>query len=186
MISSVRAYRAWVGSLDAPACERFWQEARGVGTRLGIPLDASPATWPQLEAWFEEKLRPGGPIVVTPTARALAPAIIRPPLPHLPGLAVDLAGLPGLALVPPRVRADFGIEWTPSRERLARAFGTGLRSWVTVVPRAWRSMPRARAADRRVPDGRVGRVRSPGAGSVRPRSRRSSTSPRPRRAHVNA
>ena len=42
VISSVRAYRAWVGSLDAPACERFWQEARGVGTRRASRSTPAP------------------------------------------------------------------------------------------------------------------------------------------------
>ena len=150
VVTSVRAYEAWMGPIRAAERESFWQEARSVGVRLGIPLAQSPATWPALIAWFEEQLRPGGPIVVTPTARSLASAIIRPPLPLAPGWAVDVAVLPGLALVPDRIRQEFGVDWSATKAVLARALGLGVRAWVRVMPRAWRAMPPARAAERRV------------------------------------
>jgi uncharacterized protein (DUF2236 family) len=149
IVMSVRAYDAWVGPLGSADREGFWQEARVVGQRLGIPERLSPATWPELEAWFEAQLRPGGPIVVTPTARRLASDIVRPPIPMLPGPLVDLAALPGLALLPERVREDFGIPWSARRALLARLLWSGLRAWVTVTPRSWRAMPQARAAERR-------------------------------------
>lgn len=150
IVMSVRAYGRWVGPLSPEDREAFWQEARGVGQRLGIPLRHSPATWPELEAWFEAQLAPGGPIVVTSTARRLARDIIRPPLPWVPGPLVDLAALPGLALLPPHLRDGFGVPWSVSRGALAHALGLGIRAWVTLMPPAWRAMPQARAAERRV------------------------------------
>ena len=150
LVTSVQAYRAWVAPLDAAACERFWQEARVVGVRLGIPLEVSPRSWPELLGWFEAQLAPGGPITVTPTARAMAPLIIRPPLPHVPGRVVDLAATPGLSLLPERLRQEFGIPWPCRRARLAHLLAPALRTWVRVIPRSWRAMPPARAAERRV------------------------------------
>jgi uncharacterized protein (DUF2236 family) len=150
IVMSVRGYTAWVGPLTSAEREDFWQEARRVGRRLGIPEAVSPASWTELEAWFEEMLRRGGPIVVTPTARRLARDIVRPPIPGLPGPLVDLATLPGLALLPERIRSDFGITWSSRRALLATALGLSLRAWVSVVPAPWRAMPQARAAERRV------------------------------------
>jgi uncharacterized protein (DUF2236 family) len=150
IVCSVRAYDAWVAPLSAVEREAFWQEARGVGQGMGIPLLQSPATWPELEAWFEAQLAPGGPIVVTPTARRLAPGIVRPPLPFVPGVLVDLAALPGLALLPGHIRDAYGIAWSGRRSVLAQALGVGVRTWVRIVPRPWRAMPQARAAERRV------------------------------------
>lgn len=62
---------------------------------------------------------------------------------------VDLLALPGLALLPPRLRAEFGIEWGPGRDRLARLLGLAVRAWVAVVPARLRSLPQANAAWRR-------------------------------------
>jgi uncharacterized protein (DUF2236 family) len=154
VVTSVRAYRAWVGPLSTAECERLWAEARSVGQHLGIPMAVSPPTWPALLAWFEDQLRPGGPISVTPTARRLAPAIARPPLPIMPGWAVDLLMSPGLALLPPRLRVEFGLPWPAGRAAAANLLARGLRAWVAMVPRDWRAMPPARAAERRVAAGR--------------------------------
>jgi uncharacterized protein (DUF2236 family) len=116
---------------------------------MGIPLDASPPDWSALETWFAWMLGPEGPITVTPTARALAPDILRPPLPLVPGRLMDLLVLPGLALLPPRLRDEFGIAWSERRRRLADVLGLAVRAWVSVVPPGWRAMPQARAAERR-------------------------------------
>jgi uncharacterized protein (DUF2236 family) len=149
VVTSVRAYEAWVGPLTPQARDRLWQEARATGQRLGIPLAESPADWPSLAAWFERQLAPGGPVVVTDTARRLAPSILRPPMPLLPAPLIDLAMLPGLALLPAAVREGFGIAWGPRRAGLAKVLTVGLRVWVRLTPRAWRAMPQARAAERR-------------------------------------
>src|SRR5687768_12024139 len=51
IVNSLRADEAWVRQLGDSEKERFWQEARSVGTRLGIPLSLSPADWPALIAY---------------------------------------------------------------------------------------------------------------------------------------
>jgi uncharacterized protein (DUF2236 family) len=150
VVLSVRAYVAWVGPLDATARDGLWQEAREVGVRLGIPLRASPSSWPRLLRWFDEQLGPNGPIVVTDTARALAPAIVRPPIRWLPSAMVGASALPGLALLPASIRDAYGIRWSAPERRLSNGLSVGIRMWVAVMPRSLRSMPQARAADRRV------------------------------------
>ena len=150
IVTSVQAYERWVAPLSAAERERFWQEARLVSPRMGIPADRSPQTWLELMAYWERTLAPDGPIQVTPTARALAPTIIRPPLPLVPGVLVDLVALPGLALLPPRIREGFGIDWSAAMAQLARVEDRAVRAWVSIVPDDWRAMPQARAANRRV------------------------------------
>jgi uncharacterized protein (DUF2236 family) len=149
IVTSVRAYRHWVGPLSDAETEAFWQEARSLAPRMGIPLDRSPATWPDLMAYWDRMLAPAGPIQVTPTALRLAPTVLRPPFPWVPPAIVDLAGLPGMALVPARIRDAFGIAWTPRHQQLARVLDAGIRLWVRSVPSDWRAMPPARAAERR-------------------------------------
>jgi uncharacterized protein (DUF2236 family) len=163
VITAVRAFSAWVGPVSAADRERFWLESRELGSRLGIPTTTGPATWAGLEAWFEAMIEPGGPIRVTPTARQLSRSIIRPPLPLLPGPAADLLVLPGLAFLPERLRAEFGIAWSPMKGSLADAAALGLKAWVRLVPAGWRAMPQARAAEHRTRSSpRPRTLRSPG------------------------
>ncbi len=163
IVTSVRAYERWVGPIRSQERETFWREAREVGVRLGIPLSASPVDWDALEAYWDDMLAPSGPIRVTPTARRLSRLIVRPPLPGVPVPIVDLMNLPGLALLPERLREDFGISWGPRRAAGAAALDRTVRLWVRIVPSSWRAMPHARAADRRagtvatVSAGRIGR-----------------------------
>jgi uncharacterized protein (DUF2236 family) len=150
IVTSVEAFGRWVRPIGDQERDTFWQEARAVGIRLGIPLSLSPADWSALLAYWDRMLAPGGPIRVTPTAKRLARTIVRPPFPLVPAPVVDLLNLPGLALLPPRLRDEFGIPWGPRRETMADVAARGLRAWVRVVPRDWRAMPHARAAERRV------------------------------------
>lgn len=149
-ITSVQAYRAWVGPISEDEAAALWQESRALGRQLGIPDAASPRDWLGLLEWFDAQLGPGGPVRVTPTARAIARTIVRPPLPLAPGWLVDVAMLPGLGLLPASLRADFGIAWSARHERTSRWLGRGIRAWTSLLPRGVRAMPQARAAERRV------------------------------------
>ncbi|MBA3851162.1 MAG: DUF2236 domain-containing protein [Chloroflexi bacterium] len=149
IMTSVRAYERWVHPLSMAERDRFWSEARSVGVRIGIPLARSPADWAAFERYWAEMLAIDGPIQVTPTALRLAPMIVRPPIPLVPGPLLDLAALPGLALLPERIRAGFGLAWGPGRETIAAAAAVELRTWVRLMPPGWRAMPQARAAERR-------------------------------------
>lgn len=149
LVTSIQAYERWVGPLVLAEREAYWAEARAVGECLGIPLRRSPADWSALEAYWDRMLAVDGPIQVTPTARALAPVIVRPPVPMAPRWLVDLAAMPGLALLPSRIRDGFGIDWGAGRERSAAALALGVRAWVRMTPATWRAMPQAREADRR-------------------------------------
>lgn len=149
IVTSVRAYQRWVAPLSREGLEQFWQEARTVGVRLGVPLDKSPADWTALTAYWRRMLRRDGPIHVTAAARKLAPLIVRPPLRMVPGAVIDLLALPGLSLLPERLRQEFGIGWDVRRELLSSTLGGGIRLWTSLVPLNLRSMPQARAAFRR-------------------------------------
>ena len=150
IVTSVQAYRRWVGEVTDPETEVFWQEARSVGVRMGIPLHVSPPDWRALMAYWDEMLAPDGPVQVTTEARAMAPMLVRAPLPLAPGWAVDALALPALSLLPPRLREAYGIPWGPGRTRAAGLIEHVVRAWSSVVPTTLRSMPQARAADRRV------------------------------------
>jgi uncharacterized protein (DUF2236 family) len=79
----------------------------------------------------------------------MAPLLVRPALPLVPGWAVDALALPGLALLPPHIRDAYQVEWSPRRERGAELIARAIQGWTRVVPAGWRSMPQARSAFRR-------------------------------------
>ena len=150
IVTSVRAYQRWVGPLSAQERDGFWEEARAVGQRLGIPRTLSPAGWPGLMRYWESMLAVDGPIHITPIARRLSRLIVRPPLPLVPGPLVDLLALPGLALLPDRLREEFGIAWDARHAAGSRALDFCVRGWTSAVPGTLRWMPQANAAYARV------------------------------------
>jgi len=147
--TSVQAYERWVGPLTHDDRARYWGEARQVGARLGIPLDQSPADWPAFEAYWARMLAPEGPVHVTPTGRRLGHLVLRAPLPLLPAPLAELLMLPALDLLPAPVRAEYAVPWGPARARLAHGLQVALRQEIRLLPRAWRAMPQARAAEAR-------------------------------------
>ena len=70
-------------------------------------------------------------------------------LPLAPRPLVDLLALPGLALLPARLRDELGIAWDPRRAATARALDVAIHAWVRAMPPVVRSMPQATAAFRR-------------------------------------
>ncbi|MGH7787650.1 MAG: oxygenase MpaB family protein, partial [Candidatus Binatia bacterium] len=78
--------------------------------------------------------------------RALAAAILRPPL--LPGLR-QLAGTSRLftvGLLPPSLRRRYGFEWSPAREAALNAVAAASRRGLPLVPEVLRHVARARRA----------------------------------------
>ncbi len=154
------AHDAWIGALSRDERARFYSETRPIGRALGIPEATLPADLEAFEAYLAAQLGPAGPIQVTPTARELARTILAPPLgPLHPGLASIPASLyawtlwPAVALLPAHIREAYGLSWTARERAVAAWLALGFRAWRPLLPRAWRTMPQALAADRRISAG---------------------------------
>ena len=151
------AHDAWIGSISRADRARFYAETRPIGRAVGIPAAILPADLDAFEAYLAAQLGPTGPIRVTPTARELARTILRPPLgPLHPGLASIPASLyawtlwPAVALLPPQIRDAYGLTWTARERAVAAWLALGFRTWRPLLPRPWRTMPQALAADARM------------------------------------
>jgi uncharacterized protein (DUF2236 family) len=151
-----RAYELFVGPLTAEEWDRYCAEATGMGPLLGIPDALLPRDYDAFQRYMATMLEDGGPITVTPTARAIGRDIVNPPLgPVVPALGWVPAPLynwtmwPAIGLLPPRIRREFGFNWGV-RERLVSAWlVTAWRAWRPLIPTSLRWMPHARAADAR-------------------------------------
>ncbi len=161
------AYEAWLAPLTPGERARFYEETRPIGLAFGIPADLLPIDIAAFDAYLAAMLGPAGPVRVTPTARQLARAILAPPLAPLAALAPEIAGLegllgtippgaygwtfwPALSLLPPAVRDAYGVPWGIRERAVSGWLVASWRAWRPLLPRTWRQMPQALAADRRV------------------------------------
>lgn len=165
--STIVAYDAWIEPLPRDRRAAFYLETRPIGRAFGVPDARIPADLDGFDAYLETMLAPGGPVRVSPTARDLAGTVLHPPLaplarwlPLAPGVASMIARVPpasydwtlwpAVGLLPPTIRAGYGLSWG-FRERLVRRWLVAAwRAWRPLLPAAFRQMPQALAADRRV------------------------------------
>lgn len=169
--STIVAYDAWLEPLSCARRSTFYEETRPIGRAFGIPERLLPASIDAFDGYVASMLEPGGSLAVSPTARELATAVLRPALapladwmpswlPHGPSVRSILGRVPAdlyawtlwasIGLLPPSVRTAYGLRWT-ARERLVSAWlVAGWRGWRPLLPAAFRQMPQALAADRRM------------------------------------
>lgn len=166
--STIAAFDAWLEPLTEARRAAFYDETLTVGRAFGIPAALLPPDIEAFQAYLETMLAPDGPIQVGDLARELGAAVLSPPLgPALgalgspsPTLAPLLDALPAAAyrwvlwpsvgLLPPRIREAYDLRWG-LRERAVAAWLVGSwRAWRPLLPRTFRTMPQAPAADRRV------------------------------------
>jgi uncharacterized protein (DUF2236 family) len=165
--STIEAYDAWVEPLSRARRATFFAETRPVARAFGVPEALLPPDLEAFERYLERMLAPDGPVHVSDTARELGRAVLRPPLAPLatwlpggstlrPWLARVPAATyawtlwPAVALLPERIRDEYGLAWGV-RDRLVSSWlVAGWRAWRPLLPEPFRQMPPARAADRRV------------------------------------
>ena len=157
--STIVANHAWLGPLERDRAAAYYEETRPIGRAFGIPDAFLPADLDAFDAYVAGMLAPDGPVRVGPLARELAETILHPPLPGvLAGIGVPPTAYawtlwPSIGLLPPAVRDAYGLPWDARHRVVAGWLVTGWRAWRPLLPAAFRQMPQALAADRRVRDG---------------------------------
>ena len=168
--ATLAGHEAIVGPVDRERRERFYAEGRRLAGLLDIPAAVVPPDLEAFEAYLAEMLAPDGPVQVSPTARDVGAAILRPPLAPLatvtPGLdrvpgASALLGVlpaatyawlywPAVSLLPERIRTGYELRWGAREEVVSAWLLTLWRTWRPLLPTSLRWLPQARAAYRRV------------------------------------
>jgi len=138
-----------VGRVTPAEADQYCGEASGIAPALGIPPGRLPRTERQLREYLDAMLA-GGVIEVTDTARQLSREIIRPPAPALVRPALWLGALPAVGLLPPAIRAAYGLPWDGRRARALRLLAAATRRGLPLVPPALRYWAVARRAERRL------------------------------------
>jgi uncharacterized protein (DUF2236 family) len=154
--STVVANDAWAGPVSRDQAARFYDETKPIARAFGVPDAVLPADLAAFEAYLETQLAPDGPVRVGPIARELAESILHPPLPGvlarigLQPRVYDWTLWPSIGLLPPSIREAYGFRWGPLERTVSAWLVAGWRTWNPLLPRAFRQMPQALAADRRI------------------------------------
>lgn len=146
--TALRVYGRFVRPLDPEEEQAYHVESARVATLLGVPAAYLPPTIGELRAWMDGLIA-DGTIHVTPGARRIARTVLYP-VRFPPRLAWDAAHLVSMAVLREPIRRQYGIRWSPARERGMARIAAASRRLLPMVPGPLRHAPQARAADRRV------------------------------------
>jgi uncharacterized protein (DUF2236 family) len=141
--SMLMVYQLAVGPLAAADLDTYCDEAAWVATALGAQAEAVPRTWPRMNDYIDQTLRSGA-IVVSPHARELYRALMWPSLAAVAPGSAWLNRLLTAAMLPPAVRAQYGLEMTPRRARFAARVFTIVRRLRVMTPNRLAQWPHVR------------------------------------------
>ncbi len=113
--SSLAAYGRFVCALSAEEEERYYREMVLVARLFGTPAAIIPSSLAQFREYFETQLV-GETITVTPPARQVAAILLEAALPAPMRVLVPAHRLSTAGLLPPRLRDEYGLRWTPLHE----------------------------------------------------------------------
>jgi uncharacterized protein (DUF2236 family) len=145
--SAILTYRTFVGVLSAPEAEAYYQEAKAIGSLLGIPRGHFPAGFTDLQAYLGRML--AGPARPDATGRRLARSVLRPPIRLLPPFVFVPAEVITAGLLPDRLRQDYDLPWGRTARALFRTARVAIPRLVAAAPNRLRTVPQARQAERR-------------------------------------
>lgn len=145
--SALVVFERFVRPLAIAERRAYYDESR-IGARLfGIAEGLIPPTLAAFRDYMRARLA-SPELAIGRDGRALAAAILRPPL--LPGLR-QLAGTSRLftiGLLPPSLRRRYGFEWSPAREAALNAVAAASRRGLPLLPDVLRHVARSRRAAR--------------------------------------
>jgi uncharacterized protein (DUF2236 family) len=145
--TALRIYDAYVSPLTDAEAQAYHAESRQVAVRLGIPEELMPLTLTELRAEMAAMIA-SGEVHVSPTAQSLAPFVLYP-TGFPPRFMWDAAHLISMSVMPPVLRDEYGIPWSPARQRGLRRVAAVSRTLLPLVPAPLRFVPQYRSAVRR-------------------------------------
>ena len=137
-------YELLVGPLSGEEIDAYCREAAPAARELGATGDV-PESRAEL-AEYLARMEASGAIVVGETARELAARVLAPPFGPLAAPLVRTNRLITTALLPERLRREYGLPWGRAERRAFARRVRLLRAAWRMTPRALRWWPEARRA----------------------------------------
>ncbi|THG28137.1 oxygenase MpaB family protein [Naasia lichenicola] len=137
--STVAMHELFVRPLSEAEADLTYAESARIGTALGMPAAAWPADRDAFAGEWERML---GGLEVSDEARSVAGALMRPTaVPRVAHLIMPVIRLLTAGMLPPELRAGYGIRWTPRHQlRYERAIRR-IRAVYRVLPHRFRTLP---------------------------------------------
>ena len=110
--SSLAAYERFQQPLTPSEQERYYREMTLMAKLFGVPPTVIPHRLSDFRSYVDAHIA-GDTLTVTETARRIAAVILRAPLPAPLRLITPAHRLATTALLPPRIRQEYGLHWTP-------------------------------------------------------------------------
>lgn len=144
--ASLSAYQRFERPLSRAERERYYQEMALVAQLFGTPAAVLPPNLADFRDYFGAQLT-GDTIAVTETATEIAAVILEAPLPAPMRLFAPAHRLATAAQLPPRLREEYGLRWSPLHALALTAAARSLKltAWPVLLV-ASRLGPPARAA----------------------------------------
>jgi uncharacterized protein (DUF2236 family) len=124
--ASLIAYQRFEHALSCAEQERYYREMAVVARLFGTPADVIPATLADLSAYFTAQVE-SETISVTEPAREIARTVLRAQLPGPMRILNPAHRLATTALLPPRIRSEYGLRVSVLQRPLLSAAGHSMR-----------------------------------------------------------
>jgi len=109
--TSLAVHRRFIGTLTADEEDTYYTEMALVATLFGLPAAGMPSSLSAFRSYLDRRLR-GPDICVTEPAREVAKVILEAPLAPPLWALVPAHRLSTAALLPPRIRVEYGLHWS--------------------------------------------------------------------------
>ena len=140
MDTAIVTYETFVKPLLPREREDFYQEFKLICELLGIPRDRFPATLRDFDAYMEAMIE-SGQVHVETRALDLAKLVMRPRLRLLPGPAMIPFNVVTAGLLPPVLRAQYGLAWGAGQQGAYRLAVRTLPRLIALTPPLFRVWP---------------------------------------------
>lgn len=145
--TSLEVYQLYVGPLTVEEQRRYYEEQKLAGEMFGVPVQRQPETFAEFNEYYAEMV--AGELAVTDALRDVVDATLNPPLPFFTRPLIEAMNLATVGMLPPRLREELGLPWSPARRRLLEASRNLVKHALPLVPSMLREFPPARSARRR-------------------------------------
>jgi uncharacterized protein (DUF2236 family) len=130
-------YETFVGRLAARDREAFYDEMKVVAAVFGVPREVLPSTYEAFAGYRREAI---AGLRVGDDAREVARTILVPPAPAALRPLLRSLRLVTVGLLPPSLRAQYRLRWTPVHAAALRAEARSVRTLLPAMPTLLREL----------------------------------------------
>jgi uncharacterized protein (DUF2236 family) len=128
-------HRVFLRRLPDREAEEYYEQSTVIAELLGVPRDRQPRDLAAFRQYVADMV---ATLEVSDTARRLSHAVLRPRVPLAAGPVFGAVRQVTAGLLPPRVRAGYGLSWDPARGAALAAVALASQAVLPRVPRPLR------------------------------------------------